>query len=57
MITDDLECVIDESDVLVVTHSYDELYRFQDKLSKKSIIDLVRMKDSLLHGDYEGICW
>lgn len=57
LITDNLEAVIDDSDVLVVTHDYDELSRFGEKISHKSVVDLVRIKEVVSGHNYEGICW
>ena len=57
LITDDLNYVVEKSDVLVISHNYEELSQFSSALSKKMIIDLVRIKDSVSFRDYEGICW
>jgi len=57
LITDDLNYVVDKSDVLVVSHNYSELSRFTDALSNKMIIDLVKIKENHSFRNYEGICW
>jgi GDP-mannose 6-dehydrogenase len=57
LITDDLEFVISESDVLVVTQNYKELTQFRDKLLHKLIIDFVRINEGESFQNYEGICW
>jgi GDP-mannose 6-dehydrogenase len=57
LITDDLEEVISDSDVVVVSHNYEEIHEFAGKLFHKKIIDLVKVRNSLPSGDVEGICW
>lgn len=57
LITDNLDSLIEESDVLVITHSIDDVKEIHRKHPKKPIIDLVRVTDDISHANYEGICW
>jgi GDP-mannose 6-dehydrogenase len=57
LITDDLESVINGSDLLVITHNDREISRFLDKLSEKVIVDLVKIDGGNALENYEGICW
>jgi GDP-mannose 6-dehydrogenase len=57
LITDDLKYVVERSDVLVISHNYEDLSRVSDTLSKKIVVDLVRTKDRDSFRNYEGICW
>jgi hypothetical protein len=57
LITDDLESVINESDVLVIAHNDRDISRCMDKLSEKTIIDLVKIDGGNALKNYEGICW
>jgi GDP-mannose 6-dehydrogenase len=57
LITNDLECVINESDVLVVVHNEKELSQYSQMLSHKVIIDLVRIEYWDNFQNYEGVCW
>jgi GDP-mannose 6-dehydrogenase len=57
LIIDDLARTIDESDVVVIAHNEEELPQFLDILSRKVIIDLVRIKGNITFQNYAGICW
>jgi GDP-mannose 6-dehydrogenase len=57
LITNDLECVLNESDVLVIAHNYEEISNFMDILSNKVVVDLVRIARSIPLQNYQGICW
>ncbi len=57
-VTDDLDKVASESDVLVVTNKEPEFKSLLQKYPGKIIIDLVRMWDTVDYdGIYEGISW
>lgn len=57
-VTDDLEAVCRESDVLVVTNKEAEFMDVLNKYPNKTIIDLVRQwKDVNYDGRYEGLSW
>lgn len=57
-VTDDLDAVASESDVLVVTNKESEFVDIPKKYPGKYIIDLARMWDELDYdGNYEGISW
>jgi len=57
LITNDLECVLNESDVLVIAHNYEEISNFMGVLSHKVVVDLVRIEGSIPLQNYQGICW
>lgn len=57
-VTNDLDEVCSNSDVLVVTNKEKEFAEVPDRYPGKSIIDLTRMWDELdYEGNYEGISW
>lgn len=57
-VTNDLDEVCSNSDVLVVTNKEKEFAEVPDRYPGKSIIDLARMWDELdYEGNYEGISW
>lgn len=57
-VTDDLDKVCDESDVLVVTNKEAEFCDIPQRYPGKTIVDLVRVWDDLDYtGNYEGISW
>lgn len=57
-VTNDLDEVCSNSDVLVVTNKEKEFAEVPDRYPGKSIIDLTRMWDELdYEGSYEGISW
>lgn len=56
LITDKLEKVIENSEVLVITHKIDGVEKFIDKYPEKHFIDLVRITDTS-YENYDGICW
>lgn len=57
-ITDDLENVIKNSDVLVITNKEKEFSNILDKYSNKIVLDLVRVWNEIdYNGYYEGISW
>jgi GDP-mannose 6-dehydrogenase len=57
LITDDLNAVVEGSDVLVVSHNYEILPGLLKNYPEKVIVDLVGIKDVLSNQNYEGICW
>ncbi len=57
-ITNDLDQVMQESEVIVVTNKEREFEQLLENYPNKIIIDLVRMwKTVEYEGDYEGLCW
>lgn len=57
-VTDDLEAVCRESDVLVVTNKETEFIDVLNKYPNKTIVDLVRQwKEVDYDGRYEGLSW
>lgn len=58
IITDDLDAVCSECDVLVITNKEKEFAGIPDKYPDKCIVDLVRQFRELDYdGNYEGISW
>ena len=57
LITDNLDSLIEESEVLVVVHNIDNVAEIHRKYPQKQIIDLVRITDDISHENYNGICW
>lgn len=58
IITDDLDAVCSECDVLVVTNKEPEFAVVPEKYPHKVIVDLVRQFEELdYEGNYEGISW
>lgn len=53
----DLDMLVKESDVVVISHSYATLPDVLKKYPRTIIIDLVRAFDSSDFKNYEGICW
>ena len=57
-VTDDLETVCRESDVLVVTNKEKEFAEVLERYPNKTIVDLVRQwKEVNYDGRYEGLSW
>ena len=56
LITDDIESVIQNADVLVITHKIPGVENFIGQYPQKSFIDLVRVTENG-YPNYEGICW
>lgn len=57
-VTDDLEAVCRESDVLVVTNKEKEFAEVLERYPNKTIVDLVRQwKEVNYDGRYEGLSW
>ena len=58
IITDDLDAVCSECDVLVITNKENEFAEIPVKYSHKYLVDLVRQFNELDYdGNYEGISW
>lgn len=56
LITDNLDSVIEKSEVLIITHKIFGVEKFIKKFPKKYFIDLVRVTDDKIN-NYQGICW
>ena len=57
LITDDLEQVVRNSEVLVITHKNEEFKALFESYNDKLFIDLARITDHNHMKNYEGICW
>jgi GDP-mannose 6-dehydrogenase len=57
LIIQDLDMLVRESEVIVVSHNYATLHDVLKKYPEKIVIDFVRALDSSEYKHYEGICW
>lgn len=58
IITDNLDAVCSECDVLVITNKEKEFANLPTRYPRKAIVDLVRQFDEIdYEGNYEGISW
>jgi len=57
LISDDLDSVINNSDVIVITQKDNLFCNLISQYPDKIFIDLVRITDSMSNGNYQGICW
>ncbi len=57
LISDDLEKVIDASELIVIGHRRPEFQGIDTRYPDKTFIDLVKIKEGTSNGNYEGICW
>ena len=57
LITDDVDEVIQSSDIIVINHKLKEFTGIVEKYPNKRFIDLARIIDQKSEGNYEGICW
>lgn len=58
IITDNLDSVCRECDVLVIANKENEFNDIPNRFPDKSIVDLVRQFETIdYHGNYEGISW
>lgn len=55
-IFDDIENVIEKSDILVITHEIEGIEAYIKSFPAKNFIDLVRVTNNK-YDNYEGICW
>lgn len=57
LISDQLGHVVENSDLIVISHKEPEFDCINTRYPDKTFIDLVKIKDGVSHGNYEGICW
>lgn len=57
IINDDLEQVVSQSGVLVITHKQEEYKGLADKYPDKHFIDLARVREQNNGANYEGVAW
>jgi len=57
LISDDMEKVVNDAELVVITHKLPELEGIISKYPDKKFIDLVRLIDNKTEGNYEGISW
>ena len=57
LISNDLEYVIDRSEIIVINHNLTEFKDLPNKYPTKIFIDLARIGDNNSTDNYEGICW
>ncbi|MCB9290590.1 MAG: UDP-glucose/GDP-mannose dehydrogenase family protein [Lewinellaceae bacterium] len=57
LISDQLDYVVENSEIVVISHKEPEFDCINTRYPDKTFIDLVKIKDGVSHGNYEGICW
>lgn len=57
LISDDMDKVLNDSELVIITHKLPEFEGIISKFPNKKFIDLVRLIDIKTVGNYEGICW
>ncbi|MEO1450782.1 MAG: nucleotide sugar dehydrogenase, partial [Bacteroidota bacterium] len=57
LISDDLDNVVAESEVVVISHKEKDFREVMNRFPEKIYIDLARIEDKPSNGHYEGICW
>ncbi|MCB9297022.1 MAG: UDP-glucose/GDP-mannose dehydrogenase family protein [Lewinellaceae bacterium] len=57
LISDRLDEVVANSEVVVISHKEPEFDCINTRYPDKTFIDLVKIKDGVSNGNYEGICW
>lgn len=57
LMVDNMEQVIKESDVLVISHNYECLSGLIVKYPDRILVDLVGIGDEVSYHHYDGICW
>lgn len=57
ILSDDLNYVINNSELLVISQNEEEFRNTEKKYPKKIIIDLVRITEKRSNKNYEGVCW
>lgn len=57
LISDQLDEVVGNSELVVIAHKEPEFDCINTRYPDKTFIDLVKIKDGVSHGNYEGICW
>ncbi|MCO6486795.1 MAG: UDP-glucose/GDP-mannose dehydrogenase family protein [Phaeodactylibacter sp.] len=57
LISDQLDEVVANSEVVVISHKEPEFDCINTRYPDKTFIDLVKIKDGVSNGNYEGICW
>lgn len=57
LVSDQLDHVVENSELVVISHKEPEFDCINTRYPDKTFIDLVKIKDGVSHGNYEGICW
>lgn len=57
LISDDLAGVVEHAELVVIAHREPEFECINTRYPDKTFIDLVKIKDGISNGNYEGICW
>jgi GDP-mannose 6-dehydrogenase len=57
LISDDLNAVVGNSELIVISHNEPEFKCIDTRFPDKTFIDLVKIKEGISAGNYEGICW
>ena len=57
LISDDLENVIQASELIIISHKEPEFNDIPNQYPEKHFIDLIRIREGTSRDNYEGICW
>ena len=57
LMTSNIEELILNSEVIVVTHNYNEFSRLNEIYPDKIFLDLIRVNNNRSSGNYKGISW
>ena len=57
LIIDDLDGVINNSEVILITQKIDVISSFVEKYPNKIFIDVIRITDKINNDNYYGVCW
>lgn len=57
LISDDLDYVVDNSELIVIAHKEPEFRCIDTRYPDKIFLDLVKIKEGTSRENYEGICW
>ncbi len=57
LISNDFDCVVSNSELLVVSHNEDKFRNLEERFPNKIIIDLIRASKKQSGSNYDGICW
>ena len=57
LITDNLENVVENSEIILITQKNNLFASLIDKYPQKTFIDVVRITNDIRRNNYQGICW
>lgn len=57
LISDNLDEVVEQSELVVIAHKEEAFNCINTRYPDKTFVDLVKIKDGVSAGNYEGVCW